>query len=138
MSAVRVDRRAAPLLAPAAAAIASAAGFAVVALVDPNKPGVYPTCPFLAVTGHWCPGCGSLRAMHALASGDVGTAFGLNVLTVSAVPLLAFLWWRWARRRWTGAPAPPLVHPAYLWLLFGVVLVFWVVRNLPFASALAP
>jgi hypothetical protein len=112
--------------------------FGIIALVDPNKPGRYPTCPFLAVTGHWCPGCGSLRAIHALSQGEVGAAFGLNVLTVAALPLLAIVWFRWTRRRWNGTSPRRLVHPAYLWSVLVIEIVFWVVRNLPMGAALAP
>ena len=43
-------------------------------MVDPNQPGHYPTDPFLAITGLYCPGCGTLRALHALARGDLLTA----------------------------------------------------------------
>jgi len=128
--------------APLGLAFATLAAFAVVALVDPNEPGNYPTCPFLAVTGHWCPGCGSLRAMHALTKGDLGTAVGMNVLTLSSLPLLAVLWWRWTGRRWNGVggTSPPRkpVHAALMWAIPIVVIVFWVVRNLPFGQALAP
>ena len=130
--------RVASLSGPFAAAGASLAAFALVAVVDPNEPGRYLTCPFLAVTDHYCPGCGSLRAMHALSRGQVDVALGLNVLTVSALPLLGYLWLRWVRRRWLGQPRPNLVDPAYLWVGFAVVLLFWLVRNLPFGSVLAP
>ncbi len=76
--------------------------------------------------------------MHALTRLDIGAAIGLNVLTVSALPLLVFLWGRWIRRqsRATARPAP--VHPRFLWLMLGVVVVFWVMRNLPAGAALAP
>ena len=48
--------------APVGAAGLALAATAYVGLVDPNESGHYPTCPFLALTGRFCPGCGSLRA----------------------------------------------------------------------------
>ena len=45
-------------------------GVALVAAVDPHTSGRYPTCPFHAVTGLWCPGCGGLRAVHDLTHGS--------------------------------------------------------------------
>ena len=39
-----------------------------------TSPGHYPTCPFLAITGWYCPGCGSLRAVHDLLHGDLAGA----------------------------------------------------------------
>jgi len=123
---------------PALALAAAVVVLAAVGTVDPNVPGRYPTCPFLALTGHWCPGCGSLRALHALAHGDLATAVSRNVLLVAAVPLLAWLWLRWAGRAWRGVPRRALAQPVLVWLLLVLVLGFWVLRNLPFAVALAP
>jgi hypothetical protein len=50
------------MAAPAAVAAGALAAAALVHVVDPNDSGNYPTCPFLALTGRFCPGCGSLRA----------------------------------------------------------------------------
>jgi len=126
------------LLSPVIVAVAAAAAVSVVAVVDPNESGHYPTCPFLALTGHWCPGCGSLRALHALAHGDVLGAVGRNVLLVASLPLLAWLWLRWVRRSWTGTPRPALAPPVLIWAGLVLVLAFAVLRNLPIGAALAP
>jgi hypothetical protein len=123
---------------PLGALAAGAAAFAVVALVDPNQPGHYPTCPFLALTGHFCPGCGSLRAMHAVTQGDFAGAAGLNLLAVASLPVLAMIWSLWVRRSWTGAPRARPAPAALIWALAVGVVVFALVRNLPFGAALAP
>jgi hypothetical protein len=119
------------------AAVASAAAY--VAAVDPNRPGHYPTCPFLAITGYYCPGCGTLRMVHALTHGHVGEAFGRNALAFLTLPVLAYLWVRWAvAARRGGSPQVRMLHP---WAIIGftvVVVVFWVVRNLPVGHVLAP
>jgi hypothetical protein len=130
---VRRPTRAAPLAALAGVG----AAVSVVAVLDPEHPGHYPTCPFLAITGHYCPGCGALRAVHALTRGDLGTAIDRNVLVVAAVPLLVVLWVRWFRR--PAGPLRPLRLPvAALWAGLVLVLGFWVLRNLPFGAWLAP
>lgn len=63
---------------------------AVYAFFDPSRGG-FPQCPFRALTGFLCPGCGSQRAIHALLHGDVVSAFGYNAVLVLFLPLLAVL-----------------------------------------------
>ncbi|MGN9839399.1 DUF2752 domain-containing protein [Nonomuraea sp. H19] len=127
------------LLAPLGVAAATGAVFAFVGSVDPNEPGHYPTCPFLWLTGLYCPGCGTLRTIHALAHLDPVAALGLNPLAVVMIPFLVFWWGRWVVRAWQGRPRrTSLAHPAWLWAFIAVIMVYWVVRNLPFGAFLAP
>lgn len=133
------------LLPPLAVATAAAVATAVVALVDPDEPGHYPTCPFLALTGRWCPGCGSLRAVHDLAHGRVLEAADHNVLTVLAVPYVVLGWGLWMLTATGRQPPPGLVRltgrGAAAWVvpaLLVVVLGFAVLRNLPGFGLLAP
>lgn len=139
---VRVPRGSAgprAVAAPLAAALAAGAAVAFVALVDPNEPGHYPPCPFLALTGLYCPGCGGLRAVHALAHGDLVAALGLNPFVVVMFPVVVLLWGRWAVRAWRGrAFDVKVIHPAYIWAFLGVLIVFWIVRNTPYGTFLAP
>ncbi|TMR89510.1 DUF2752 domain-containing protein [Nonomuraea basaltis] len=127
------------LLAPLGVAAGAGAVVAFVGVVDPNQPGHYPTCPFLWITGLYCPGCGTLRTIHALAHLDPVAALGLNPLAVAMIPFLLFWWGRWVVRAWQGRPRRvTLAHPAWLWAFLAVVMVYWVVRNLPFGAFLAP
>jgi hypothetical protein len=124
--------------APAGVAAIALGATALLAAVDPNQPGHYPTCPFLFLTGLYCPGCGSLRAIHALTQLDVVTALERNPLTVLAVPLLVLAWVRWTRRRLTGRP-PRTMLPAWtIWTLLAGICSFWLLRNLPGVEWLAP
>ncbi|GAA2438190.1 hypothetical protein GCM10010191_61690 [Actinomadura vinacea] len=126
------------LAAPGGVLASAAAVVAFVAVVDPNEPGNYPTCPFLALTGFQCPGCGALRTLHALAHGQFGTAIALNVFVVSMVPVLAFFWLRWTVARARGRPARRKAgEPRVIWGLFAGVMCFWLIRNLPFGAFLA-
>lgn len=131
-------------LAPPLAALASAAACcAVVGAVDPNEPGRYPPCPVLAYTGLACPGCGGLRATHALAHGEVTAALGANALVVAgaAVCAMALLGWSLAAvRPRTRAPrrSPPGTGLRVGAALFALVAAFTLLRNLPFGAALGP
>lgn len=119
--------------------LAGAAAAATLYAVDPNQPGHYPTCPFLALTGWYCPGCGALRAMHDLLHLDPGAALARNPLTVLAVPYLLVAGGFWVLRL-TGRPAPrsTALPPWVLWTLLSVVLAFGVLRNLPGWTWLSP
>ncbi|WP_254897719.1 DUF2752 domain-containing protein [Kitasatospora sp. NA04385] len=112
---------------------------AFVALVDPNEPGHYPACPVLRATGWWCPGCGGLRCVHALARGDVLTAAHDNLLVVVLALGLAVLWLGWAAGAVRGRPVRrPRLTAGRTRVLLLVVLLFAVVRNLPVGVGLAP
>ncbi len=111
----------------------------IVHAVDPNEPGHYPTCPILASTGLYCPGCGFLRSMAALTHGDLGTAFARHPLIPVLVVLLVVYLVRWFAREWRGDPPSgrswtPLRTTAVM-LAYAA---FFVARNLPGWSWLSP
>ncbi|MFF4389722.1 MULTISPECIES: DUF2752 domain-containing protein [unclassified Streptomyces] len=115
------------------------AAFAYVGAVDPNEPGHYPVCPLFRLTGVLCPGCGGLRSAHAFANGDLVTALGANALAVAGYFVFAAFTALWLVRAFRGGPTPRIVlRPKYWWALGALALVFALVRNFPFGSALAP
>ncbi len=108
--------------------------------LDPNAAdSLLPPCPFLSLTGLYCPGCGSTRCLHALAHLDLSAALSMNPLLVLALPALTLmLVWAAGLRPSALAPVMRVLGNArgWLWLLLG----FGVLRNLPISpfSALAP
>jgi len=110
--------------------------------VDPNQPGHYPSCPILFLTGRWCPGCGGLRALHDLLHGQIAAAISANLVVVLMVPVAMVLWGRWlvlrSARIGTESRLRRSVPSWLLWFALGVVLLFWVLRNLPGTAWLAP
>jgi len=146
MTTVAPQRPAPPVVArgygalrvPGLVLVAAVAATSVVAKVDPNQPGHYPTCPFLAVTGYYCPGCGSLRALHDLAHGDVVGALARNPLMVLAAGGLLVAFVLWTRRRWRGLPRTWAAPASVLYGLLALVLAFWVLRNVPGWTWLSP
>lgn len=126
------------LLAPLVTLGASAAAFACVGAVDPGEPGHYPACPLLRATGVFCPGCGGLRAAHAVVHGDFAAAFGLNGLAVLGFLAFAVFLPVWSVRAARGRRTYPPFRAVHWWLIGGVTAVFTIVRNLPFGSVLAP
>jgi len=117
----------------AIAAAALAASLVVLYTVDPTRRMVTPPCPYLTLTGFACPGCGLTRAFHALFHGDAVTALDFNALLPIWVAVFGYLFvslvltairgrgltWKW-------------VSPGVLVGLLALLLIFGVVRNLPF------
>jgi hypothetical protein len=119
------------LLRPGLAVAALAAATAYVAAVDPDEPGHYPLCPTYALAGISCPGCGMLRATHALTHGDLGTAMQRNPLVVPILLGVAAVLLLWVRSAWTGRAVhwePPRWMP---WALAAAFVVVTVARNVP-------
>ena len=80
------------LLTPLLLAAGGAGAFVLLRLLDPTKPGSgLPPCPFFWLTGLYCPGCGSTRALHGLAHFDLAAAWSMNPMLVISLPLLLLL-----------------------------------------------
>ena len=116
------NRRA--LVAGPALLAAAAAGLQV---FDPLDGEGIP-CPFHAVTGLHCPGCGMTRAAALLLRGDVAGAAAHNVLLF---PVLVI-----AVAAWAGAVLPR--RTGWLPALSVLLVAFAVARNLPAFGFLAP
>lgn len=93
-------------------------------------------CPFKALTGWDCPGCGGLRAVNDLGNGHLVGAAQSNLLFVASIPLFGAGWLGWVRREWSGTPRSmnPRVRNVLL-AAYGVIgLGFTVFRNTPWGS----
>jgi hypothetical protein len=95
---------------------------------DPSKSVFFPSCPFYKLTSLYCPGCGSTRALHALLNGNMLGALNMNPLLVASLPLIVCLLF-----------FPAMTHMRYMPHLVGIVLLaYWIARNTPTCSWLAP
>jgi hypothetical protein len=109
-------------------------------LRDPHQSGAWGYCPWLLLTGTYCPGCGGLRAVNDLTHGDVAAAASSNLLLVAAIPFLVLTWARTTLDRWHGRVRQGAArrHVVLAVSLLVVALVFAVVRNTPAGAWLAP
>ncbi len=127
------------LRSPALVGAIGLAGAGLLHFHDPHTTGSYGFCPFLALTGHPCPGCGGLRALNDLTRDDVGAAVSSNILAVGLVVVLAVAFVRWVVRRWRRENVRMIVlSPAWAIAVVVLIFVFAVVRNTPWGSWLAP
>ncbi|HET6669681.1 MAG TPA: DUF2752 domain-containing protein [Pyrinomonadaceae bacterium] len=109
-----------------------AAGGVCLFLLEPGKSRLLPVCPFHALTGFTCPGCGSTRGMHQLLHGNLGAAFEFNPLLLLALPFLLYALLSYSQRVLRGQPAQTnALAPKYIYTIFGAVLFFWIFRNTP-------
>lgn len=110
-----------------------AAGSLAVGYFNPVTAGFFPQCPFHAMTGLNCPGCGLTRGFHALFHGDVLGALHYNAM----LPIYAFvisyalvsmilIAGRGRGLSWKAFP------PSAMYAFLVITLIFSVGRNLPF------
>ena len=99
---------------------------------DPAGSGIFPPCPFHTITGLHCPGCGTTRALHQVLHGNLPAAFALNPLMILSLGPIIYWFVSASVRRLSGRQLPTVFIPAaWIWGLLGVVLLFWVLRNIP-------
>jgi len=103
----------------------------VLFLCDPERMPIYPICLFHKLTGLDCPGCGSLRALHALLHGQWMAALRFNLLLVLSLPLFAWFGLRFAWSEVRGGPGV-VIRPVWIWLYAAAWIAFGILRNLPF------
>jgi len=108
-------------------------GAAAVWYFDPTTAGFLPACPLYQTTGFACPGCGMTRGFHALFHGDVLTALDFNAL----IPLVTvFLGYIFVSMALVAARGRGLLFGKWnlvlLWGTLGVLIVFGILRNLPY------
>ncbi|MBN1550116.1 DUF2752 domain-containing protein [bacterium] len=90
-------------------------------LQNPETSYFFPPCPFHYLTGFYCPGCGSLRAIHELLHLDIMAALDNNPLMVISIPILIVL------QIWKKI----LYHPVTPWIAFVIIIVYGILRNIP-------
>ena len=113
------------------AAAAAVAAAVVLRIYDPASSGIFPPCPLHYLTGLYCPGCGSLRAMHQLLHGNVQAAWAMNPLTCILLPFLMYGLASELLCRVRGRGLPQVFLPAVsIRVLCGAIIVFGIVRNL--------
>jgi hypothetical protein len=108
------------------------AGAALIYLVNPIECAWLPPCMFHKMTGLNCPGCGMTRATYELLHGHFLAALHLNALFVLALPVTAGVFATRELARRQGHKLKPLFQtPLALWILFSVIILFGIVRNIP-------
>ena len=113
-------------------------GIAVFALLfpyffyDPGNFKYFPSCPLYSISGIYCPGCGSQRAMHDLLHLNIVGAIGHNMLIVPAIIVVVYNYTIKLLENKRGAVLYNFMYePKAPIIVFMVIMVFWILRNIP-------
>lgn len=100
--------------------------------VDARHSGFFPRCPFFALTGFLCPGCGSQRAVSALLHADVMQAIQYNILLVASLPVLLYSSVVSVSNVFRTKPIIQKIFysPVFVKIVFVVIVLFWIIRNI--------
>lgn len=86
---------------------------------NPETTSCYPRCPFYVLTGLQCPGCGTLRGLHALMHLRLADAWRFNPAMIFSIPVIGlFLFFpRLCKNVFVGK------------IVLATTLVWWIIRN---------
>jgi hypothetical protein len=101
--------------------------------LDARNAGIFPHCPFNSITGLFCPGCGSQRAVSALLHGELLQALSFNILLVFSMPLVLYsamvsIANNFTKKQWQQKL---FYSPLFVKVFLFVVIAFGVGRNIP-------
>ncbi len=100
---------------------------------NPSENSFFIPCPFHYITGFFCPGCGSQRAVHLLLHGDMVGAFRFNPLMVLTLPVLIY-GMTITIANWIFETKYRLMlfySNLFIYGYFGLAILYWILRNLP-------
>lgn len=117
-------------------------GLAVLFFVlSPAEHEIFPRCLFNSLTGYYCPGCGSQRALHSMLHLDFAGVVSYNFLFIPGFLLIFYHYLHPVVNRLFYWKLPNIFYfKSTPWIILAVVVLFWIARNIPFYpfSVLAP
>lgn len=98
-----------------------------------NANNILPKCIFYSVTGFYCPGCGSQRALSAIVHGNIISAVHYNFLMVLCLPLVFYSAVVFVLNVFRKKQIVQKIFysTTFVRIFFVAVIVFWVIRNIP-------
>lgn len=99
-------------------------------IFNPIVDNVFPKCPFLALTGLQCPGCGSQRALHFLLHGELRQAFMSNAFLIIVIPFFLFLIILERNRTKLPRLYKRVHNKRFIFFFLFLVAAWWIGRNL--------
>lgn len=108
---------------------------------NPSENSFFPKCPFYTLTGIYCAGCGSQRAIHQIMNGQIITGIRHNYLLIVVIGVLSYKTLLYILNKIYNKSHFDIFHkPIATKIILIIVLLFWTLRNIkifPFTE-LAP
>jgi hypothetical protein len=108
--------------------------FIIYSTFNPSGNSLFIPCPFRYVSGFYCPGCGSQRAIHQLLHLNFIAAFRLNPFMVLSIPLILYglLVTAWNYVFETQYRIKFFYSKLFIYGYFGLAVMYWVLRNISY------
>jgi len=101
-------------------------------VLNPTEHEIFPKCVFNSVTGYYCPGCGSQRAIHSLLHLNFAGVVGNNFLFLPALFLLIYHYsFAFLNNKFSWKLPNIFYFKSTPWIILVVIILFWILRNLP-------
>ena len=101
-------------------------------VLNPTEHEIFPKCVFNSVTGYYCPGCGSQRAIHSLLHLNFAGVVGNNFLFLPALFLLIYHYsFAFLNKKFSWKLPNIFYFKSTPWIILVVIILFWILRNLP-------
>lgn len=101
--------------------------------IDPSTTAFFPKCPFLSLTGIYCPGCGSQRAIHHILQGHILTGIRHNYMFLLVIVVLSYQAIIFIINKLGKKTYNNLLHKSKTtYTILVLVILFWIMRNIPY------
>jgi hypothetical protein len=91
----------------------------------------YPSCPWWSLTHTYCPGCGTMRGISAMAHGHIGGLFVYNKFAFFCLPVLLYAYGNLASQVLFGYQFPVIkLRAVSLYLFILIIIFYWILRNM--------
>ena len=98
---------------------------------SPNEFPFFPKCPFHSITGLYCPGCGSQRAIHEILHGNLWEGLKHNLLFLLLIFVLGYQIIIYYFELFGRNTHKNILHrPLTTYAILIIVILFWIFRNI--------
>ena len=99
----------------------------------------YPPCLWFALTDTYCPGCGSMRGIQSMIEGNILGLLENNIFVFIALPFLFYSFIILGIKAFRGyKPLTIFLTQNEIYFIVFMIVVFWIIRNIPAFEILAP